>query len=107
MMNLLCNRVFWGYDTILPISSKSPSQNPILDNILIASVIDFNGTLNQFKNKMYISIESSLVVEIKPSRDTYHKLYPSHLSFMKARNGWRILFFINLETIIVNLSRTC
>jgi hypothetical protein len=49
--------------------------------------------LIRFINKMYISIESSLVVQIKPSRDTYHKLYPSHLSFMKARNGWRIVFF--------------
>jgi hypothetical protein len=43
MMSLLCNRVFfWEYDTVLPISSKSPSQNPILNNILLASVIDFN-----------------------------------------------------------------
>ena len=29
-------------------------------------------------------------VQIKPSRTTYRKSYPSHFNFMKAPDGWRV-----------------
>ena len=36
------------------------------------------------------SLEESLGVQIKPSRNTNRKLYPSHFDFMKAPDGWRV-----------------
>ena len=36
------------------------------------------------------SLEESLGVQIKPSRNTYRKSYPSHFDFMKPPDGWRV-----------------
>jgi len=47
-------------------------------------VTDFNETLNRFKEQLSRSLESSLGVQIKPNRGTYHKPYPSHFDFLKA-----------------------
>jgi hypothetical protein len=54
---------------------------------------DFNEALNWLKEDLTKSIESSLGVEMKPSKNAYHKPYPSTFDFMKAPNGWRVLDF--------------
>jgi hypothetical protein len=72
---------------------KSPSQVPILDDTppaLVAPSTDFNDTLNRFREELSKSLEESLGVQIKPSRTTYHKPYPSHFNFMKAPDGWKV-----------------
>jgi hypothetical protein len=81
---------------ILPNLPKSPSQVPILDNTPTAPVApstDFNDTLNRFREELSKSFEESLGVQIKPSRTTYHKPYPSHFDFMKAPDGWKVSDF--------------
>jgi hypothetical protein len=78
---------------ILPNPPKSPSQVSILDDTLAAPVapsIDFNDTLNRFREELSKSLEESLGVQIKPSRTTYRKTYPSHFDFMKAPDGWKV-----------------
>jgi hypothetical protein len=75
---------------IFPNPPKSPSRVPILDDIPAAPIApstDFNDTLNQFREELSKSLEESLGVQIKPSRTTYSKSYPSHFDFMKAPNG--------------------
>ena len=85
------NRASVGYTTVLSNLPKSPSQIPMLNNALVAPVTDFNETLNRFKDELSRSSESSMGVQIKPSRTTYHKLYPSHLfDFLKAPDGWSL-----------------
>jgi hypothetical protein len=78
---------------ILPNPPKSLSQVPILDDTPAAPVApstDFNDTLNRFREELYKSLEESLGVQIKPSRTTYCKPYPSHFDFMKALDGWKV-----------------
>jgi hypothetical protein len=78
---------------ILPNPPKSSSQVSILDDTHAAPVApstDFNDTLNRFREELSISLEESLGVQIKPSRTTYHKPYPSHFDFMKAPDGWKV-----------------
>jgi hypothetical protein len=78
---------------ILPNPLKSPSQIPILDDrpiALIAPTSDFNDFLNWSKEELSRSLEESLGVQIKPSRTTYRKPYPSHFDFMKAPDGWKV-----------------
>ena len=84
------NRASAGQNTVLPNPPKSPSQIPILDNKPNAPSTDFNETLNQFREELFKSLEESLGVQIKPSRTTYRKPYPSHFDFMKAPDGWRV-----------------
>jgi hypothetical protein len=75
---------------ILPNPPKSPSRVPILDDTPAAPVApstDFNNTLNRFREELSKSLEESLGVQIKPSRTTYRKPYPSHFDFMKAPDG--------------------
>jgi hypothetical protein len=72
---------------------KSPSQINILDErstALIAPTTDFYDSLNWFKEELSRSLEESLGVQIKPSRTTYRKPYPSHFDFMKAPDGWKV-----------------
>ena len=69
---------------VLPNLLKSPSQIPMFNVAPNAPVIDFNETLNRFKEQLSRSLESSLGVQIKPNRGTYHKPYPSHFDFLKA-----------------------
>ena len=78
------------YNAVLPSPPKSPSQIPRFDSAPAAPVIDFCDTLNRFREELSKSLEESLGVQIKPSRTTYHKLYPSHFNFMKAPDGWRV-----------------
>ena len=75
---------------MLPNPLKSPSQIPILDNTPTAPSTNFNEALNQFREELLKSLEESLGVQIKPSRTTYRKPYPSHFDFMKAPDGWRV-----------------
>jgi hypothetical protein len=78
---------------ILPNLPKSPSQVPILDDTPAAPVVlstDFNDTLNQFREELSKSLKESLGLQIKPSRTTYRKSYPSHFYFMKAPNEWKV-----------------
>jgi hypothetical protein len=78
---------------ILPNLPKSPSQVPILDDTPAAPVVlstDFNDTLNQFREELSKSLKESLGVQIKPSRTTYRKSYPSHFDFMKAPDEWKV-----------------
>jgi hypothetical protein len=52
---------------------------------------DFNETFNRFKDELSRSSETSLGIQIKPSRTTYHKLYASHFfDFLKAPDGWSL-----------------
>jgi hypothetical protein len=52
---------------------------------------DFNETFNRFKDELSRSSETSLGIQIKPSRTIYHKLYASHLfDFLKAPDGWSL-----------------
>ena len=39
------------------------------------------------------SLEESLRVQIKSSRTTYHKSYPSHFVFLKSPDDWRVPYF--------------
>ena len=78
---------------ILPNPSKSPSQVPILDSTPTAPATDFSETLNRFKEELSKSLEESLGVQIKLSRTTYRKPYPSHFDFTKAPDGWRVSDF--------------
>jgi hypothetical protein len=66
---------------ILPNPPKSPSQVLILDDSPVAPSTDFNDTLNRFREELSKSLEESLGVQIKPSRTTYRKSYPSHFDF--------------------------
>ena len=75
---------------VLPNPPKSPSQIYVLDNAPKAPITDFSDTLNRFKDELSKSIEESLGVQIKPTRTTHHKPYPSHFDFMKAPDGWRV-----------------
>jgi hypothetical protein len=78
---------------ILPNPPKSPSQVPILDDTSAAPVApstDFNDTLNRFRKELSKLLEESLGVQIKPSRTTYRKPYPSHFDFMKVPDGWKV-----------------
>jgi hypothetical protein len=78
---------------ILPNPPKSPSRVPILDDTPAAPVApstDFNDTLNRFREELSKSLEKCLGVQIKPSRTTYRKSYPSHFDFMKAPDGWKV-----------------
>jgi hypothetical protein len=72
---------------ILPNPPKSPSQVPILDDTPVAPSTDLNDTLNRFREELSKSLKESLGVQIKPSRTTYRKPYPSHFDFMKALDG--------------------
>jgi hypothetical protein len=78
---------------ILPNPPKSPSQVSILYDTPAAPIApstDFNDTLNRFREKLSKSLEESLGVQIKPSRTTYRKSYPSHFDFMKAPDRWKV-----------------
>jgi hypothetical protein len=78
---------------ILPNPPKSLSQVPILDDTPAAPVApstDLNDTLNRFREELSKLLEESLGVQIKPSRTTYLKLYPSHFDFMKAPDGSKV-----------------
>ena len=87
---------------MLPNPLKSPSQIPILDNTPTAPTTDFNEILNRFREELSKSLEESMGVQIKPSRNTYRKPYPSHFDFMKASMGGGYLILINLVVMIVN-----
>jgi hypothetical protein len=52
-------------------------------------------SLNRFRDELAKSIENSLGVQIKPSRNTYHKSYPLHFDFLKAPDNWEIQNFTN------------
>jgi hypothetical protein len=78
---------------ILPNPPKSPSRVPILEDTPAAPVapsIDFNDTLNRFREELSKSLEESLGVQINPSKTTYRKPYPSHFDFIKASDGWKV-----------------
>ena len=49
--------------------------------------------MNRFKDELAKSLESSLGVQLKSSRNTYQKSYPSTYDFMKAPDGWRVSDF--------------
>ena len=87
------NKALAGYNTVLPNPPKSPIQIPMLSSAPIAPTIDFNEILNQFRDELSKSIEESLGVQIKLSRTTYRKPYPSHFDFTKAPDGWRVSDF--------------
>jgi hypothetical protein len=42
-------------------------------------------------------------VQIKPSRTTYQKLYPSHFDFLKAPDSWRVPEFYQFNVMTINL----
>ena len=46
--------------------------------------------MNWFKDELAKSLESTLGVQLKSSRNTYQKSYPSTYDFMKAPDGWRV-----------------
>jgi hypothetical protein len=75
---------------VLPNPLKSPSQIPTFNVAHDASIADFNEALNWFKEDLTKSLEGSLGVQIKPSRNTYHKSYHSTYNFMKAPDGSRV-----------------
>ena len=87
---------------VLPNLLKSPSQIPMFNVAPNAPVIDFNETLNRFKEELSRSLESSLGVQIKPNRSTYHKPYPSHFDFLKAPDGGGYQIYINSAVMIVD-----
>ena len=66
---------------------------PMLNSAPVAPSTDFNEYLNRFRDELSKSIESSLGVQIKPSRTTYHKSYPSHFVFLKSPDDWRVPYF--------------
>jgi len=49
--------------------------------------------MNQFKNELTRSLESSLSMQIKPTRSKYHKPYRSSFDVMRAHDGWRVPVF--------------
>ena len=67
-----------------------PNPPKSLDNTPTAPTTNFSDTLNRFREELSKSLEESLGVQIKPSKTTYRKSYPSHIDFMKAPNGWRV-----------------
>jgi hypothetical protein len=87
------NRTSVGHNTVLPNPPKSPSQIPTFNVAPDATTTDFNEALNQLKEDLTKSIESSLGVQIKPSKNAYHKLYPSTFDSMKAPDRWRVPHF--------------
>ena len=88
------NRALAVQNKVLSNPPKSPSQIPMLNNVVVASGTDFSDNLNQFKDELSKSIEESLGVQIKPSKTTYCKSYPSRFDFMKAPDGWRVVVTI-------------
>jgi hypothetical protein len=84
------NRALAGYNTVLSDPPKSPSQIPMFNVAPNTHIADFNEAMNWFRDELSRSLESSLVVQIKPNRNTYHKSYPSAFDFMKAPDGWRV-----------------
>ena len=56
------NKALAGYNTVLPNPPKSPIQIPMLSSAPIAPTIDFNEILNQFRDELSKSIESSFGV---------------------------------------------
>jgi hypothetical protein len=86
------NRASVGHN-VLPNPSKSPSQIPTFNVTPNAPTTDFDDALNWFKDELAKSLESSLGVQLKYSRNTYQKLYPSTYDFMKAPDRWRVLDF--------------
>ncbi|CAD6254829.1 unnamed protein product [Miscanthus lutarioriparius] len=82
------NRASAGHN-VLPNPPKSPSQIPTFNVTPNAPTTDFDDALNQFKDELAKSLESSLGVQLKSSTNTYQKSYPSTYDFMKAPDGWR------------------
>ena len=62
------NRTSAGHNTVLPNPPKSPSQIPTFNVTPNAATTDFDEALNRFKEELSKSLESSLGVQIKPSR---------------------------------------
>ena len=83
------NRASAGHN-ILPNPPKSPSQIPTFNVTPNAPTTDFDDALNRFKDELAKSLESSLGVQLKSSRNTYQKPYPSTYDFMKAPDGWMV-----------------
>ena len=75
---------------VLPNPPKSPSQIPTFNVTPNAPTTDFDDALNRFKDELAKSLENSLGVQFKSSRNTYQKSYPSSYDFMKAPDGWRV-----------------
>jgi hypothetical protein len=71
---------------------KSPSQIPTFNLAPDATTTDFNEAMNQPMEDLTKSIESSLGVQIKSSKNIY---IISHITFdfMKALDDWRVLNF--------------
>ena len=84
------NRTSVGRNTVLPNPPKSPSQIPTFNVTPNAPTTDFDVALNWFKEELSKSLESSLGVQLKSSRNTCKKPYPSTYDFMKAPDGWRV-----------------
>ena len=84
------NRTSVGHNTVLPNPPKSPSQIPTFNITHNAPTTDFDDALNRFKEELSKSLKSSLGVQLKSSRNTYQKPYPSTFDFMKAPDGWRV-----------------
>ena len=83
------NRASAGHN-VLPNPPKSPSQIPTFNVTPNAPTTDFDDALNRFKDELAKSLESSLGVQLKSSRNTYQKPYPSTYDFIKAPDGWRV-----------------
>jgi hypothetical protein len=75
---------------VLPNPPKSPSQIPTFNLAPDATTTDFNEAMNRLREDLTKSIESSLGVQIKSSKNIYHKPYTSTFDFMKAPDGWRV-----------------
>jgi len=84
------NRTSAWHNTILSNSPKSLIQIPTFNVTPNAPTSDFDDALNQFKDELAKSLENSLGVQFKSSRNTYQKSYPSTYDFMKAPDGWRV-----------------
>ena len=85
----LANRTWVGHN-VLPNPLKSPSQIPTFNVTPNSPTTNFDDALNRFKDELAKSLESSLGVQLKSSRNTYQKPYPSTYDFMKAPDGWRV-----------------
>ena len=72
------NRASAGHN-VLPNPPKSPSQIPTFNVTPNAPTIDFYDALNRFKDELAKSLESSLGVQLKSSRNTYKKTVPFYL----------------------------
>ena len=83
------NRASAGHN-VLPNPPKSPSQIPTFNVTPNAPTTDFDDALNRFKDELAKCLENSLGVQLKSSRNTYQKPYPSTYGIMKAPNGWRV-----------------